>query len=247
MSVADAKKRDYSSVVVVVSSKQDLKHGQPNYLTKDGTEMVLVNTVMVQGTSTSEYDLLFDHFDSEYHIYKTLQQLTIETDDIQSAPSALLKFQSLKRLTISGSRFWSLHMNETPKSLVELDLTSHSNLSSSVCLHADDHHALELLRLDYNAFFFQLIDAISIADEDETRMEEGLKTVGPISDLRKLSRVEIVSGVGYGENELVADWQSRLINHVLFRNVKDRIHSVHFQSDDSTFVVILLSRQALKK
>ena len=114
--------------------------------------MVLVYPSLQDGTSTVEYDALFDDLDNRYRIYDTLQTLTIETDGINHAPESLLKFRSMKRLTISGSRFWLLHMNETPRSLVELDFSSHSNLSSSVCEHADDHHELEILRLSYHAF-----------------------------------------------------------------------------------------------
>lgn len=232
--------KEYSFFKVI--DKSDIKSGGNNYMTFDAESIVLIYPSFDDGSSTTEYDNFFDSLDEKHQTYARTRHLKMETDFINSAPDSLKKFTSLASLTISGSRFCHLHMNQLPTSLVELDLVSHSNLPGDVCGEADYHRLLETLRLDYKPFYLQLVesDAEFLFDSEE-HVGEQLKKVDAISDLPRLTRVELVPGAMYVESELVADWQVHLRDHVLFSKLKHRIQSIEF-SDNGWFVVTLSTK-----
>lgn len=78
-----------------------------------------------KGSSEEEYNKLFD----ELNLYDTLEEFYLVTNFIYSIPSHVLKFTKLKTLTIEGTRFWGLTMEQIPASVEVLDLTRQSNLT----------------------------------------------------------------------------------------------------------------------
>ena len=89
----------------------------------------------------------------EYNIIENTEHIFLEIDFYYSFPQVFLKFMNLKKLVISGSRWWNLNCNQIPISVEHLILTEHTNLQNDVMKGGECLINLHTLELDGYPFF----------------------------------------------------------------------------------------------
>jgi len=98
-----------------------------NYISKDKNILILSADIQNNGYN-DDYDGYFDKLNDEVQIYDITETLIINSDSINEIPNNVLKFNNLKKLNVSGSRFWNLQLTQVPKSVETLIFIDHSNL-----------------------------------------------------------------------------------------------------------------------
>src|SRR5438067_11112693 len=114
----------------------------------------LKSLILGDYSSEDNYNQYFDQLNQNVDAYKSLETLSIETDNINEIPRNVSKFKNLIELRISGSRFWNLTMERIPKSVKVLYLIHHSNLQANCLKGMDRLINLVELHLDFYPFGF---------------------------------------------------------------------------------------------
>lgn len=95
----------------------------------------------------------FDACDQLLQIYEKTTKLYIDSDFFFSLKEIGHKFKNLRHLTIEGTRFWSLSINQIPQTVEFFDFSQNNNLHMPLLLKGvNDHPNLKTLIFDLNNF-----------------------------------------------------------------------------------------------
>lgn len=177
----------------------------------------------------------------EYNLIENTEKLFLDTDFFFSFPQVFFKFINLKKLEISGSRWWNLNCNQIPVSVEHLILVDHTNLGIDVMKGGESLINLHTLELDIYPFF----NNCDLVDYDEKDYEyfSGIydyKNTYPIPNIGKLKKIIMhINGTGYDDIKLF-NYENILKNHKLFSNIKNRINKIYIDEDTQNIIIKLI-------
>ena len=135
-------------------------------------------------------------------------------------------------LTVSGSRFWHLTMEQVPPTVEKLYLTEHSNLQPNCIKGMDNLINLTDVHLDFEPFAFH-----GLFEYPPHGSYHDMEDIVPIPDLPKLTNILFKCGVHHDITDLKKNWIVLVMSHPLFKNIQNRIKSVNF--DGSALIINL--------
>jgi hypothetical protein len=211
--------------------------GFRKFITKD---MKFLCLSYIYCSDISEYDEMFDELNEKFDIYNTVEQLYFETDFISELPSYIKKFTKLLDITVYGSRWFNLTLEQVPKSIEIVKFIEQTNLSNNVLNGCAELHYLKTLSIDGSTF--NIDDIIMPNVSNFNTMNQDPDELIPVPDLPNLKKIILWSGTSYPAKYLDPEWETIILNHPLFVNVKERINFIILSPSnltDSTIVIEL--------
>ncbi len=172
-----------------------------------------------------------DDLDQNFNVYDNATELLLDTDFYYYFPKVFLKFNNLKKVTLSGCRWVYIDCYQFPKTIELLILNDQSNLPSTVLNGMETLVNLTEIFLSFETFFD--CDACPLTSSK-------FKDIIPIYDLPTLKTIRFVSG-SCGNFEEYFDDCAILIDDVIhaietcdmMKNICHRIKNISFESYNS--------------
>jgi hypothetical protein len=179
---------------------------------------------------------------SEYNILENTEHIFLDSDFYFSFPQVFFKFMNLKKLEISGARWWNLNCNQIPVSIEHLLLVNHTNLQNDVMKGGENLINLHTLELDGFPFFadydFSIYDEINHSEYYNQIYE--YDNTYPIPDIGKLKKIILHINDQRIDYLKYYIFQYIIKNHKLFSNIKNRINKIYVDDETKNIIIDLI-------
>lgn len=180
----------------------------------------------------SEYcGKVFDLIDEKYNIYEECESIFYETDWQYELLKEFKKFKKLKDITIDGTRFYDLDLDQIPNTVEKLDISSSINLPSELLDRLDLLPNLKILIICGR--YFGIDEYISW--DDYITWDADIKT--PIKDLKNIKYIKFIEVKPI--DTFYVDWSKKLSEASFMKNIKYRIKNIEAKSRDGFFDIIV--------
>lgn len=168
-------------------------------------------------TSVETYNSFFDNLNK----YSEVKQIFIETDSMNNLPCNISKFINLEKITVSGSRWWSLSMIYLPQSIKSVSFIEQTNLNERCLVGIEKLTNISYLEIDdfwHITPHFLEYEMIDDAEKDIS--------IPNVSSLKT-----IIINLNIYNDAINTTWKNFISDSNIFQKIKTRINNINLQKN----------------